>query len=205
MNNLVLFYDTETTGLPDWKAPSDAEHQPHLVQIAAILADADTREEISSIDLIIRPDGWTIPDDVSEIHGITNKKAQLMGVPESLALEIFMKMWGSVDRSRVAHNKTFDQRLIRIALKRYGFPQMDAWADKDSHHCTMRMYQKRFSCQRPKLIDAYKDATGNELTDAHSALADTRACMDVYWWLLDQQKPESSNPFDVRETSNVSE
>ena len=37
--NLALFYDTETTGLPDFKAPSEAQHQPHIVQLAALLVD----------------------------------------------------------------------------------------------------------------------------------------------------------------------
>nr|WP_299241463.1 hypothetical protein [uncultured Halomonas sp.] len=40
----ILFFDTETTGLPDWKVPSDSEHQPHLVQLAAVLADDDARQ-----------------------------------------------------------------------------------------------------------------------------------------------------------------
>lgn len=51
--NTILFYDTETTGLPDWKSPSESETQPHLVQLAAILANADTRQVISTLDLII--------------------------------------------------------------------------------------------------------------------------------------------------------
>jgi len=32
----ILFYDTETTGLPDFKAPSDAPHQPRIIQLAVI-------------------------------------------------------------------------------------------------------------------------------------------------------------------------
>ena len=55
--NRILFYDTETTGLPDWKVPSDDPCQPHLVQLAAVLCNADTREIISTIDVVIRA-GW---------------------------------------------------------------------------------------------------------------------------------------------------
>ncbi|MCK4621311.1 MAG: hypothetical protein KAT62_03750 [Desulfuromonadales bacterium] len=47
----VIFYDTETTGLPDWKNPSGGETQPHIVQIGAILADEDTKRVLGSVDL----------------------------------------------------------------------------------------------------------------------------------------------------------
>lgn len=62
----VLFYDTETSGLPDWHAPSEAPQQPHIVQIAAGLVDVDTRAMVAGLDLIVAPDGWTIPDDVAQ-------------------------------------------------------------------------------------------------------------------------------------------
>ena len=39
--NLVCAYDTETTGLPDWKNPSDSHHQPHLSAIADARACLD--------------------------------------------------------------------------------------------------------------------------------------------------------------------
>lgn len=205
IKNTILFYDTETTGLPQWSLSSDDPSQPHLVQLGAILADADTRKEVASIDLIIHPDGWVIGDEVSAIHGITQDMALRVGVSERLALNTFIQLWGSTDTTRVAHNKTFDQRMLRIALKRYESPHMDAWADKDSHLCTMRMYQQLFGGKNVKLIDAYHDATGKELVNAHSAMADARACMEIYWWLLDQQKPKAGSPFDLMERANVSQ
>ena len=51
--NLKIFYDTETQGLPDFKAPSDAEHQPHIVQIACALVDCDARKTVASMDVIV--------------------------------------------------------------------------------------------------------------------------------------------------------
>ena len=82
--NIKLFYDTETTGLPDFKAPSESAHQPHIVQLAALLVDMDTRETIQSMDVICRPDGWTIPDEVAAVHGITTEHAAEVGIPESM-------------------------------------------------------------------------------------------------------------------------
>ena len=32
----LLMFDTETTGLPLWKDPSDHPDQPHLVQLALV-------------------------------------------------------------------------------------------------------------------------------------------------------------------------
>ena len=73
--NLALAYDTETTGLPLWNDPSDDPRQPHIVQLAAALVDIDTRRTIASMDVIVKPDGWTIPDDTVAVHGITTEHA----------------------------------------------------------------------------------------------------------------------------------
>lgn len=185
--NTVLIYDTETTGIPDWKIPSDDPTQPHLVQLAAILCNVDTKEIIQSIDLIIKPDGWTIPEEVTAIHGISTEKALEVGVSEKFAVEALLQIRAGADR--VAFNKTFDQRIIRIAMKRYFDEKtMDEWAIKDDHHCAMRMAQKVVGGKYPTLAEAYKHLTGEDLENAHSAMADTLACMKVYFSILDQEK-----------------
>ena len=37
----ILFYDTETTGLPLWSQPSEHPDQPRVVQLAALLCDEE--------------------------------------------------------------------------------------------------------------------------------------------------------------------
>lgn len=186
---LVFAYDTETTGLPNWKQPSGDPSQPHLVQIAGLVASVETRKVIASVDLIIRPDGWEIPKETSDIHGITTEYALEHGVPEAEAYAIFMSLWAG--KFRIAHNRTFDQRLLRIAAKRYGTKvEQDAWADKNTHDCTMWLSRTAMGMKKPpRLEEAYLHYTGKKLENAHSALADAQACLDVYFALLDTGAP----------------
>lgn len=189
-----LFYDTETTGLPDFKAPSEAAHQPHIVQLAACLVDLNTRKLINSMDVIICPDGWVIPDDVAKIHGITTERALDEGVPEASAIGVFMDMWAQ-SHTRIAHNEQFDARILRIALMRF---EDDAVADHwkaGNAECTAKLATP--ICQIPptakmvkagfnkfktaNLREAYLHFTGKELENAHSAMADVRGCMEVYF------------------------
>lgn len=186
MGNLLSF-DTETTGIPDWKIPSGDESQPHVVQLAAALFDKDTRQVTQGMDVIIRPDGWVIPDEVSEIHGITTEMAMDVGISEKLALEMFMELWNG--RKRIAFNTTFDNRIIRIATKRYSDEQtIDRWkegAQGEEWYCAMLNAKKIMGGKQPKLEEAYKHFTGKDLEDAHSAWPDMKACMDVYWGIQD--------------------
>lgn len=196
----ILVYDTETTGLPDFKAPSGEPHQPHIVQLAALLVDPESRKTIASMDVIVRPDGWAIPDDVAAVHGITTEHAAAVGVSESLALGLFMDLWGCAG-SRVGHNESFDARIIRIAQHRFDCGDLDAWKGAPAE-CTARLATpicalpptekmraaKRFHHKTPNLGEAYRHFTGRELENAHSAMADVLACRDVFFAIQDMGK-----------------
>lgn len=199
----AIFYDTETSGLPDFKAPSESEHQPHIVQLAAAMVDLDTREIIQSIDLIVRPDGWVIPDEVAKVHGITQDKALALGVPELTALQAFLHLLDDRNstalRYRVAHNESFDARIIRIALKRYTDEESADKFKSGEAYCTMRESTSVVKCpptaamrasgrhhyKNPRLEEAYKHFFGAELVGAHNAMVDVKACIDVYFALQD--------------------
>jgi len=197
--NRAVFFDTETSGLPLFKQPSEHPDQPHIVQLGACLVDLDTRKVLSTIDVICKPDGWLIPDEVAAVHGITTEMAADLGVPESLAVEMLLDLVG--DRLRIAHNQPFDARIVRIACKRHFEPsQADAWADGPAE-CTAqlatpimkipptdRMRAAGFTkFKTPNLGEAVLHFTGRPLENAHSALADVHGCMDVWFAIRAEQ------------------
>jgi len=195
--NLAIFFDTETTGLPLFKEPSEHPGQPHIVQLAALLIDLDTRKTISSMNVIVRPDGWTIPDEVAAIHGITTAHAKDVGIPEKLAVDMFMDLWSN--RLRIAHNEQFDARIIRIALMRfYGEITANNWKAGKSE-CTQLLSTPilklpptekmkavgRNHHKSANLREAYRHFMGEDFENAHSAMADVRACIQVYFGIKD--------------------
>ncbi len=187
-----FFFDFETTGLPVFKEPSGGDNQPHIVQVAAVLCDAETRKVKQTIDVIIKPDGFDIPQEVTDIHGITNEYAHDVGVPEKLAFEMFFAMWNG--NLRVAHNTTFDNRIARIGTKRFFSEDLQVAWKEGEYQCTgllskpiMQMLPKgRYGYKMPKLSEAYEHFTGKPLKDAHTAISDVNACMEVYWAIQDR-------------------
>lgn len=200
--SLILFYDTETTGLPLFKEPSEDPRQPHIVQLGAILADEQTREELAQLDLIIKPDGWEISDEAAAVHGISMERALAEGVAEKDAVDQFIAMWDrcrDANGDRIGHNEPFDARILRIALMRFaGGSMADAWK-AGAARCTAvastpilnlpptaKMVKAGFRKPKtPNLGEAFEFFTGKPLEGAHSAIVDVRACMAVHWAIHD--------------------
>lgn len=194
--NLTTPFDTETTGLPLFRDPSDDPRQPHLVDICILAYDANGTL-VDSFEAMIRPDGWVIPNEVAVIHGITTEMAMDMGIPEAEALDGFMAIH---DRAglRVAHNIAFDDRIMRIALSRYrGKEAADAFKET-AGYCTavkskpicqlpptekMKATNFKNSFKTPTVAEALLHFTGEELVGGHRARPDAEACARVYFAL----------------------
>lgn len=215
----LLFYDSETTGLPLWDQPSDHPDQPHITQLAALLTD-ETGAKLASIDLLVRPDGWTIPEDLQQMTGITMERALQGGLPELVVLSVFEALWRRAD-VRVAHNESFDARILRIGFKRFGgICDPDDWKAGRAE-CTSklaspimrlpptdRMVAAGFGGKPkpPKLEEAYQHFTGKPMKGAHNAAADVTACKVVYFAIKQPAAvapPEPANrpggPIDMAE------
>jgi DNA polymerase III epsilon subunit-like protein len=194
MSQLICVFDTETTGLPAFKLPSDAPSQPHLVDICALLYTPEG-ELVDSFEAMIKPDGWVIPDEVAAIHGITTEMALEQGIPEMEALGGFLNVYMRAGL-RVAHNCSFDDRIMRIAIMRIiGTEAADAFKVEPSY-CTAlmskpicqlppteRMKQTNFrnSFKTPTVAEALRHFYGEELIGGHRARPDTEACARIYF------------------------
>ena len=189
---LYLFYDTETTGKWHKDLPLDHDAQPNLVQLASIITDSD-RKILQYFVVIVRPNGWTIPAEVSQIHGISDHRARSMGIPLMTAIALFSAFCVTAGVI-VGHNLAFD---INIMLRSYW--QMNK-EDRipDSKVCTMLMakdilklpssFKSKSSkdpYKWPSLQETYTYFHKTEFKGAHSALEDTRATMDCYWEMRD--------------------
>jgi DNA polymerase-3 subunit epsilon len=174
---MYLFFDTETTGFVDKKLPLNDERQPKLLQLGAILAD-ENLEIRSSINLYIRHPNYTIDESSGafKVNGITQDDLNKYGVSLEVALDIFRSLYNRAMYA-VAHNHEFDAGVLECN----GFDYSDIAYLPSSHPerlCTQKM--ARDMGVNGRLTDMYKHFTGKELKAAHTAIADAKACYDIF-------------------------
>lgn len=188
---MILIFDSETTGLPLWREPSDDPRQPHIVDLACSLFD-NTGAEVERYDTIINP-GVEIPDDVARLHGITTEIAREQGEQPDVALVNFMALYRQADLV-VGHNVSFDIRMVRILSARV---TGEKWDCDLPTFCTMRrttnICKIPSANQRhpkdwkwPRLTEATKHLFGDELADAHRARPDCDAAARIYFHLIEK-------------------
>ena len=184
---MYLFFDTETTGLPKrWNAPvTDVDNWPRLVQVAWITYD-NQGNKLNSRDLIIRPEGFVIPPEVSRLHGITTLMAKEKGVPLQEAMDEFAEQVDAAELL-VGHNISFDECIVGAEFERL---RMMTTLFLKPKCCTMRSatnYCKlpgKRGFKPPKLMELHQMLFGEGFDDAHNALADVEATARCFWELL---------------------
>lgn len=193
----VLLFDTEISGLPLWSLPSEDPSQPHLCQFTAVVFDDQTGEEHDYVDMLIKPDGWTIPEELTAIHGISQERAEAEGQPEKDAVTVFQNLLRGVERVS-GFNVDFDLRIMRIAIIRAGYTKEEAdeiaaWIKPRKHDvmfqsapiCKLPPTEKQMArgirgFKQPKLSEAVQCILGETMADAHDARADVLATKRLY-------------------------
>lgn len=185
---MFLFFDVETTGLPRRRnAPvTELENWPRVVSVAWRTVDSRDRV-ISEKHFVVRPDGFRIPEEASRIHGITDLKARESGVPFAVVSRWLLRDLKKAEvRHLVAHNLEFDRPILTAEFLRSG--QGDPFSGL-SGHCTMQLAAGRLGWRRISLSDACRQFLGRGHEDAHHALADVRACCDLFFALRRPSDP----------------
>ncbi len=112
----TIIFDTETTGLPkDKTLPPQykKDNWPDLVSICWRVYENDIC--LSNNYHVIKPAGWKIPAESSQIHGITDAHANQHGILLYDAMSRFISDLRKCDRV-IAHNLAFDKQVILHAM-----------------------------------------------------------------------------------------
>jgi len=186
---MYLIFDTETTGLPkNFDAPhTDLENWPRLVQIAWQLHDSKGKL-LSADNLIVKPDGFTIPFNAEKVHGISTEIAEKEGHP---LREVLQKFAQDIEKADVliGHNIEFDLNIMGAEFIR-GDIKSQLW--KTETICT-KLTTVEFVGIPGGKGGGYKWATLTELhhklfgkgfDDAHDAAYDVDATARCFFGLL---------------------
>lgn len=187
---MFLVFDTETTGLPrDWNAPkSDFSNWPRVVQLAWHLYD-EVGRLLEANDIIIRPDGFTIPYNATRVHGITTEYALEHGIPLTEALGIFAAV---LEKSAIlaGHNLNFDTTVLGVEYLRSGMADpieskqvLDTCTEETASLCRLPG-GKGGKFKLPNLGELHNHLFGEGFDEAHNAAADVGATARCFLELL---------------------
>lgn len=166
MTNNIVAFDLETTGL---NTQTD-----HIIQIGLVKFNKSTYDELGHIMFYIKPEtDFSIDPYAQEKHGISKDFVIENGV-------LLRDVWDEIsefieDCDILSYNgNSFDVPMLYNNLKRYNL-EFDFVSRK--YYDSMIVERKRIQY---KLSETYKRYTGKELEDAHDAIVDVRATIQVF-------------------------
>ena len=178
---MYLIFDTETTGLPKrWDAPaSDTDNWPRCVQVAWQLHD-EMGGLIVQYDALVRPEGFNIPYDAEQIHGISTDLALGQGKPLEEVLEAFRQALGQT-KFLVGQNVGFDISVLGAECYRSlgsnplePFPVLDTCTEETAALCQLPG-GRGGKFKLPTLTELHQHLFGEPFEEAHNASADVEA------------------------------
>ena len=202
----VLVFDTETTGIVNFKLPADHADQPDIVEIAALMMTGpDT--VVDELETLIQPDGWSLSPELTALHGITDEMCDEQGVPIADAVTELVRL---IDRADVVcgFNVDFDLKLVRGVCRRLGMDDRYLAIKRKKFDCMQKcrplckipptdkqMARGIKAFKTPSLKEAGEIMLGIDLSEAHQAMVDVRATAALYW-KLNGQTPAEPAPAD---------
>ena len=187
---MFLIFDTETTGLPkNYQAPlTDFDNWPRMVQIAWQLHDAGG-QLLHHASIIVKPEGYTIPFNAVQIHGISNERALAEGMPLVEVLTLFAEQVQACVYA-CGHNIEFDNNIVGAEFLRCGMenilakkPNIDTKSDETTAFCAIAG-GKGGKFKWPTLSELYTKLFNKGFEEAHNAAFDVQATAKVFFELV---------------------
>jgi DNA polymerase-3 subunit alpha len=187
---MYIIFDTETTGLPKrWKAPvTDTDNWPRCIQIAWQLHD-EWGTLLESKDYLVKPEGFNIPYDAEQIHGISTELAEEQGVDLQFILDEFNVALGKA-KFVVGQNVAFDNNIMGCEFHRLGVESellnkniLDTCTETTASLCQITG-GRGGKFKLPTLTELHKHLFGEGFGDAHNATADVEATTRCFFELI---------------------
>lgn len=204
-----LAFDTETSGLPDWKKPLEHDAQPFVLEFGFIFAEDRRPLMKGSVYVNWFPFDVQIHPKAAEANGLTTTFLEQVGVTPRAVFNLIGQMLAKAE-TIVGHNLDFDVMMLRImAAKLERLEALDSVLQGKGRFCTQKQgtsvtrIPKRDGDHRsyndspwkyPKLTELHEFLFKQPFADAHTALADTEACWACYWGIQDFIAGVGSDP-----------
>lgn len=162
----LVFFDLETTGVDVFN--------DRIVQIGAIKLDPDGSKQ--TFEWLVNPQ-MPIPAGAAAIHGITDADVKDAPTLGDIAKEL-AEVFDGADLG--GYNiKNFDVPMLREEFNRIGL-------SLDTESIKMVDAMKIFQIKEPRTLSAaYQKYCGKEMKNAHDAVADIEASLEVFYGQLD--------------------
>ncbi len=187
---MYLIFDTETTGLPKrWNAPvTEVDNWPRCVQLAWQLHD-EMGNLIEQQDFLIQPEGYDIPYDAEQIHGISTELAANDGVPLAEVLTLFQEVL-SKTQFLVGQNVGFDINIMGAEFYRAEvenslatLPVLDTCTEDTALLCQIPG-GRGGKFKLPTLTELHDFLFNKPFSEAHNAAADVEATSRCFFELV---------------------
>jgi DNA polymerase-3 subunit alpha len=187
---MFLIFDTETTGLPKkWNAPiTDTDNWPRCVQIAWQLHN-EYGELVEHQDYLIKPEGYNIPYDAEQIHGISTQLA----IENGESLETVLKLFNeALSKSKfvIGQNVKFDLNIMGCEYFRKEtnttlneLPVLDTCTEVTATMCQISG-GRGGKFKLPTLTELHENLFHTPFSEAHNATADVEATTRCFLELI---------------------
>ena len=170
----IIFFDLETTGLTIGK--------DHIVELCYIRLDPNGCERAETMRF--NP-GMHISKESSDVHGITDEDVKDCPTFAEKAAEL-ARVFEGCDLAGYNSNR-FD---VPMLAEEFAIAGIDIHIEEKKLVDVQNIFHKM---EQRTLVAAYKFYCGRNLEDAHSALADTRATLEVLEAQLDRYSDTLQN------------
>jgi len=201
----VLAISTKTSGMPDFQAALDAQVQPDILSIAAVLFaphwESDSTPIVSSYYSLCKPIqavNWKEEHIIKS--GITQEAVENLGIDLDTMLPVVYELCQKADLI-IAYGKNFDKWMLRIAEARAfesdEFDALELTSVMQLATPVCRIAKVKGSGYKwPKLQEAYEllcvgtDEKPPDESEYGNALGDAVKTFDIWWAIVTNQEAD---------------